>query len=1232
MKAVPVGRTLGICSRRWFAVVLLGALVVFPRSSPAQPSGGLFTPRPSFNATNHLVSVSVFHWFTSNGGQLTGPWRPVEGRANWTGEPEFWKGQIKQMMSANIDMLYVHLIPSSEQQRINLFQALNQMRRDGYDVPKIAPFLDPLITWNQQPLVDVATTAGKDTFAGQYIRFFNQYFSVNQDPFADDYLGRIDGRVVLDTWHVKFNLSNLNSLTRSDVETRLRSAFAQNHPVFTNGIRMVTTALNDPTLTFADEKVPQFEITEYFRVAQWLTTRSVQLKGGYWDQNIRNPGDFLARNGGRDFSNAWNQVDRNIVRRVYLESWNEYDEGSGLYAANTGQPFIQPGSGNTNTDVWSSSNDPYEYIRTIARGAAAFNDTPERGARILWHNLPSRMMPGETRTATVIVRNEGDVKWTEATKFRFGQKDNIDPVLFGPGRSLINDTQDEIPVYGGIFRGRPKIFQVTLHAPMTPGVYTTHWGMVQENVTWFGDEIVQNITVDPTPILHGTPQSLDSTSLLTNRINDFSEHTYTINNLPVGSFAECPITRTFAAPIKSIKVSIVSGTADDIGYVGNILVTPDSLNTTCQLGHVANVVDVTGAVSVNQHVASLTLRARDTCCCNTGWGEDTVSGRLNARLHWEVELLPPVPISPVFSNSANGHYYVLLSPATWSFSERAAVALDGHLTSILDLAEQNWVFNTFGGFGGTNHLLWIGINDVASEGHFVWSSGEPVGFTYWAPGEPNNALTGEDFAALYPPGHPLAGQWNDWGERVIDGNGPFNGVVEIVSPNGPPVITFQPRGLKLNSGYTFLASVRATGTSPLTYQWRLNGQNIPNATNTFLIVTNVQYGQAGNYSVRVTNLLGSATSSNAVLIVNHPPTANPQTLTLDEDTVVAITLSGSDVEGDPLTYTVMTPPAHGSLTGVAPNLIYRPATNYNGSDSFTFKVNDGLIDSTAASLNINVRPVNDPPVAQPQSVSVNEDTALPITLTAFDVDGDALSYSIVARPSHGTLTGTPPNVTYLGATNYNGPDSFSFKVNDGHLDSDPATVNITVAPVNDPPVAIIRISPLFSLSTNDTNLVVFSVDGISATVIFDGSLSSDVENDPLQYFWFEEGQTNAFATGVTVTNELPLGEYSVALVVSDGQDTGTNRVSFSVISPAQAVADLVLLVEQADLGTKNDQPLLATLNAAMSAFDRDKFNAGVNQLNAFENKVRAQIAPLDPAFADILINAAQRIINSINGP
>lgn len=1265
--------------------LLLGVSLV---RAGAQPSGGLFTLQPSFNSTNHLVSVSVFHWFTATGGQLSGPWRPVEGRANWTGTTNFWRTQLKQMMAANVDMLYVHLIPSSEQQRINLFQALNQLRSEGWNVPKVAPFLDPIITWNGQPLVDVSTAAGKDTFVGQYIRFFNQYYSVNADAYADDYLARIDGRIVLDTWHVKFNLSNLNSLTRADVESRLQAAFAQSHPVFTNGIRMVTTALNQPTLSFADEKVPQFEITDYYSFFFANGLWSAQLKGGYWDQNIRNPGSFLPRGGGGPYSNAWHELNvrRSTVSRAYLESWNEYDEGSGLYAANAGPPYILSGSGNTNTDVWSSTGDPYEYIKTTARGATAFNDWPDRDAKILWHNLPSRMAPGETRIATVIVRNEGDAAWTAAASYRFGEKEFLDPVLFGSGRYNLDDSQDDIPTYGGIFRGRPKTFQITVTAPTTPGAYSTHWGMLQENAQWFGQELEQTIVV--APVYHGAPQSIDSTDILLKNIDDYTEHTYTANNLPVGSFAECAISRAFAAPIRSVKLTIVSGTADDIGYVGDTLVTPDSFGTTCRLGHVTNVVDVSSQVTIAGNVASLTLRARDTCCCNTGWGEDTVAGRANAKLHWEVELWPPVPISPAFTNLANGHFYVLLSPATWTWSERAAAGLGGHLATIGNQAEQGWVDGMFGGFGGTNRYLWIGFNDVATEGSFVWSSGEPVTFTNWAPGEPNNYQGNEDFTAVYPPGHPLAERWNDWGQRVFLGSLPFNGVAELAAPFGPPQINPQPRGTRVNPGASVSFFIGATGTPPLKYQWRRNGANISGATNPGYTLDNVQFANAGRYSVVVTNVLGSAISLDAVLMVNRAPMASciPRTVSANSNCLAEASINNGsfDPDLDPLTLAQF-PPGPYPL----------------GSNLVTLTVTDSLGLSNSCSAVVTVLDTTAPTLVCPRHVAlayhlnqcgavvafpllaiadtcsaVTNVTCVPasgsflpvgtttVRCTATDAAGNtgSCSFIVIVRDTQAPTVTCPSDLVLTNAhdawtsvANFaptvedncpgaslpvcNPPSGSSFglgtnlvicSASDAAGNAGQCSFNVIVLPGNKPPVPVIEISPLATFA-GWTNLLVIAPDNTNATVVFDGSKSYDPDGDAFRYFWSEGAEL--LSTNVVFTNSLALGAHEITLFLDDTFPLGTNSatVTVEIISPCAGVGIITaLVVDRLELPAKNQHPLLASLEAACASFERGHTIPAINQLGAFQQKVRAQIAPFDPKLASELFQAAQSIIDAVS--
>src|SRR5439155_26185946 len=112
------------------------------------------------------------------------------------------------------------------------------------------------------------------------------------------------------------------------------------------------------------------------------------------------------------------------------------------------------------------------------------------------------------------------------------------------------------------------------------------------------------------------------------------------------------------------------------------------------------------------------------------------------------------------------------------------------------------------------------------------------------------------------------------------------------------------------------------------------------------------------------------------------------------------------------------------------------AANYNGPDSFTFKVTDTgdgaspALSSASATVSITVNAVNDAPVANSQSVTTNEDASKAITLTGSDVETAAanLSFTISSGPSHGSLTGAAPNVTYVPAANYNGPDSSAFTV------------------------------------------------------------------------------------------------------------------------------------------------------------------------------------------------------------
>lgn len=121
--------------------------------------------------------------------------------------------------------------------------------------------------------------------------------------------------------------------------------------------------------------------------------------------------------------------------------------------------------------------------------------------------------------------------------------------------------------------------------------------------------------------------------------DDYSAHTYTQGSQGIGTWADCPITRSFNRPIQSIHVSVVDGQADDIGYVGLKLVT--STPSRCAgVGAVFGEVDVTDqlTLSPDNKSVSLLLRAQENCCCRTGWGSATQADRHDARLHWVVQL------------------------------------------------------------------------------------------------------------------------------------------------------------------------------------------------------------------------------------------------------------------------------------------------------------------------------------------------------------------------------------------------------------------------------------------------------------------------------------------------------------------------------------------------------------------------------------------------------------------
>lgn len=256
----------------------------------------------------------------------------------------------------------------------------------------------------------------------------------------------------------------------------------------------------------------------------------------------------------------------------------------------------------------------------------------------------------------------------------------------------------------------------------------------------------------------------------------------------------------------------------------------------------------------------------------------------------------------------------------------------------------------------------------------------------------------------------------------------------------------------------------------------------------------------------------NATVTVTVTAPNDSPTAVDDSASVDEDGSLngsSILANDTDPEGNALTATLESDTANGQLTlNSDGTFVYTPATNFNGSDSFTYRANDGTSASdNVASVSIVVNPVNDDPTAADDSGFAVENTSLELAVLAndSDVDGDALSVLSASQPSNGTATinsaTSNPNdtITYTPDPNFLGADSFTYVIADGNGGQDTATVTVSV---NDPTILSyhslyyeIDYSNLPPLSYLDLTLQI-DVGNISAATVKAGGVTVPHTYDP----------------------------------------------------------------------------------------------------------------------------------------
>ncbi|MBU0994464.1 MAG: tandem-95 repeat protein [Proteobacteria bacterium] len=242
-----------------------------------------------------------------------------------------------------------------------------------------------------------------------------------------------------------------------------------------------------------------------------------------------------------------------------------------------------------------------------------------------------------------------------------------------------------------------------------------------------------------------------------------------------------------------------------------------------------------------------------------------------------------------------------------------------------------------------------------------------------------------------------------------------------------------------------------------------------NPDGSFTYIPDPNYNGSDSFRFMVQDESGGhseGTINITVTPVNDAPDAHESSVTVNEETPYSGVLSVNDPDGEVLSYAITQDPQNGTVSGVSSDgsFTYTPDTGFHGADHFTYTVTDTQGLSDTATVSITVSNVNDPPAAENAVFTLNEDASLTSLLPATDPEGDALTFSKKTDPSHGTVVVQPDGVfVYTPDENYNGADRFTYDVQDESGGTATATVDITVAPVNDLPE-----TADFSFSTSES--------------------------------------------------------------------------------------------------------------------------------------------------------------------
>ena len=397
-------------------------------------------------------------------------------------------------------------------------------------------------------------------------------------------------------------------------------------------------------------------------------------------------------------------------------------------------------------------------------------------------------------------------------------------------------------------------------------------------------------------------------------------------------------------------------------------------------------------------------------------------------------------------------------------------------------------------------------------------------------------------------------------------NAPMASSVSITDNNGYSAVV----GDTLTGDYTY-EDVESDVEGISTFRWFANGGVISDAILSSYTLEPDDSGKIITFEVipvAVTGTMtGNAVRSGGLTVNNIPVAVEDSHYSVNEGASLSgtsVLTNDSDVDGDNLTAIKVSDPNYGSLTLESDgSFTYVHDGSETTFDFFMYSANDEFSSSNTVTVSITIIPQNDAPVADEQSLFIDQDNNVSFTLSGSDADGDIIEYIVVTQPVNGVLSGILPNLTYTPNAFYVGSDMFTFKVNDGVLDSTIVTVNFTVNDVNHPPEAVddqISLMPtgegiLIDVLANDSDmdgdkLTVISVSVIYGTVTIqpDGILNYTplIDNTVTDIITYTINDSHGGTAHGVVTIEI-LANASPVLIDENSEMTQGGSVSLNLL-------------------------------------------------------------------------------------